>query len=292
MHPQHKNKVKAGNEGFTLIELLVVIAIIAILAAILLPALASAKLRAQVINDMSNKRQLTLAWFMYAEDNSDTLVLNADQSAAVNGAQSWVPPLCIMNWNVSPYNTNTALVTTNLLGSYCAGQFKLYTSPGDNFLAPVQRALGYGALSNHRARSVAMDAAIGGDGLSHTSDSGKTGYKPPNSLASLNPFFIATRMSTLRTPSESWVFINEHPDSIDDGIFYVDPKSANGNGTLIELPSSYLGGGCGISFADGHAEVHQWKTGAFIVPVKYTRYPPNPGISYTGNIDLAWLAQH
>ncbi len=291
MHPQHKNKVKAGSEGFTLIELLVVIAIIAILSAILLPALAKAKLRAQVINDMSNKRQLTLAWFMYAEDNNDTLVLNADSSAAVNGAQSWVPPLCIMNWNVSTYNTNVALLTTNLLGPYCAGQYKLYTSPGDVFLAPVQRVLGYGALSNHRCRSVAMDAAIGGDGYGHPSGGG-SGYKPPNSLSSLNPFFIATKMSMLRTASESWVFINEHPDSIDDGIFYDDPRSANGNGSLIELPSSYLGGGCGISFADGHAEVHQWKTGAFIVPVTYTRYPPNPGISYTGNSDLAWLAQH
>jgi prepilin-type N-terminal cleavage/methylation domain-containing protein/prepilin-type processing-associated H-X9-DG protein len=291
MHPQHKNKDRAGNEGFTLIELLVVIAIIAILAAMLLPALAKAKLRAQVIDDMSNKRQLTVAWFMYAGDNNDTLVLNADQSVAVNGAQSWVPPLCIMNWSASPYNTNLALLTTNQLGSYCAGQYKLYTSPGDTFLAPVQRVLGYGALFNHRSRSIAMDAAIGGDGLNHPSDSGKSGYKPPSSLSSLNPFFFAPKLSALRSPSLSWVFINEHPDSIDDGILYVDPKAANGSGTLIELPSSYLGGGCGVSFADGHAEVHQWQTGAFNIPVEYIRQPPNPGITLTGNADLAWLAQ-
>jgi len=137
-----------------------------------------------------------------------------------------------------------------------------------------------------------MDAAIGGDGLNHPADSGKSGYKPPGSLSSLNPFFFAVKMSSLIHPSQSWVFINEHPDSIDDGIMYVDPRSANGNGTLIELPSAYLGGGCGISFADGHAEVHKWATAAFVsVPVKYTHYPPNPGISYTGNADLAWLAQ-
>ena len=177
------------------------------------------------------------------------------------------------------------------LGSYCAGQYKTLYVTGDTFLAPVQRALGYGALFNDRSRSVAMDAAIGGDGLNHPADSGKSGYKPPSSLSSLNPFFFAPKMSAIAHPSQSWVFINEHPDSIDDGIFYVDPRAANGSGTLIELPSSYLGGGCGISFADGHAEVHQWQTGAFIVPVNYNHYPPNPGISYTGNADLAWLAQ-
>ena len=140
MHPQPKNKVKAGNEGFTLIELLVVIAIIAILSAILLPALAKAKLRAQVISDMSNKRQLTLAWFMYAGDNNDTLVLNADASAAVNGTPSWIPAQAKMDWSPSPNNINTTFLTTNALGSYCAGQYKLYTSPGDTFLSPIQKA--------------------------------------------------------------------------------------------------------------------------------------------------------
>ena len=98
-------------------------------------------------------------------------------------------------------------------------------------------------------------------------------------------------MNQLIHPSESWVFINEHPDSIDDGILYVDPRASNGTGSLIELPSGYLGNACGVSFADGHAEVHLWQTSAFNVPVTYTHNPPNPGISYTGNADLAWLAQ-
>jgi prepilin-type N-terminal cleavage/methylation domain-containing protein/prepilin-type processing-associated H-X9-DG protein len=284
MHLETKSKIKDAGSGFTLIELLVVIAIIAILAAMLLPALAKAKVRAQMTLDMSNKRQLNLAWFMFAGDNDDSLVLNADQSSTVNGVPSWIPAQCHMDWTANSANTNIVYMMTNQLASYCAGQYKIYTSPGDNFLSPFQRAV-FGGAATGRARSVAMDGAVGGP---------VDASKPPASLSSLNPFFIATRMSQLVDPgpSMSWVFLNEHPDSIDDGIFYDDPRAADGNGTLIEIPSSYLGGGCGVSFADGHAEVHKWTTSAFVVPVRYIHYPPNPGITYTGNADLAWLAQH
>jgi hypothetical protein len=88
------------------------------------------------------------------------------------------------------------------------------------------------------------------------------------------------------------VFINEHPDSIDDGALYVPWGAAtSGTGELIEWPSSYLGNACGLSFADGHAEVHKWITGVFHAPVTYTHQPSNPGTHYTQNPDLAWLAQ-
>lgn len=216
------------------------------------------------MTDMSNKRQLTLAWIMYAGDNNDTLVLNADESVAINGTPSWIPQICHMDWSLNGNNTNLGLLTTNELGRYWAGQFKLYKAPGDTFLAPIQQAVFHGASG--RDRSGSMDAAVGG---SAAGGSG-AGAKPPGSLSYVNPFFRAVKMSQLLVPgpSKSWVFINEHPDSIDDGILYISPAFANGTGHYTELPASYLGGGCGISFADCHAEVHSGRRRGIYRPAR------------------------
>jgi len=286
-----QNKRSLNQTGFTLIELLVVIAIIAILAAILLPVLVQAKSRAQQTGDLSNKRQLILAWAMYASDNNDVLVLNADDSVAVNGTPSWLSQSCHMDWTISAANTNISYLQTNLLAAYCGQQFNLYVSPGDIFLSPVQALVGMGNLFHHRSRSVAMDAAVGGPPATFTG----TGVKPPASLSSFSPFYIATTMNGFGadnlSPSLSWVFINEHPDSIDDGILYIDPGHGNesGTGQFTEVPASYLANGCGISFADGHAEIHIWRGSLANRPVQYTSLR---NVSVVNDPDLAWLAQH
>jgi prepilin-type N-terminal cleavage/methylation domain-containing protein/prepilin-type processing-associated H-X9-DG protein len=286
-----QNKRSLNKTGFTLIELLVVIAIIAILAAILLPVLVQARSRAQQTSDLSNKRQLITAWMMYANDNNDTLVFNADESVAVNGTPSWISPSCHMDWTISAANTNISYLQTNLLGPYCAQEYALYVSPGDNFLSPVQTLVGMGNLFHHRSRSVAMDAAVGGPPATFTG----TGSKPPASLSTFSPFYLVTTMNGFGassiSPSLSWVFINEHPDSIDDGILYIDPGHGNqsGTGQFTEVPASYLANGCGISFADGHAEIHIWRGSVANRPVQYTSLR---NVSVSNDPDLAWLAQH
>lgn len=285
--------MKHPKAGFTLIELLVVIAIIAILAALLLPALANAKQRALAVSCMSGQKQLELASSMYTVDNNDALPFNPDQSVTTLGTPPWAAGH--MDWTASSDNTNTALLTdptTSCMGSYTP-QPKIYWCPADHYLTPQQSGLGW----DHRVRSVAMDASVGGG----NPVSGQPGYKPSANLAGYfpSPMFYATTASQLRNPgpSDSWVFTDEHPDSIDDGILYTGtaPPWQAGLGNFAELPSSLHAGADGISFADGHAEIHKWRdprTQGGGVLYKGTSGDMNRLQMSSPNEDLAWFAQH
>jgi len=275
---------------------LVVIAIIAILAALLLPALANTRQRAYAASCMSNKKQLELACFMYTGENNDALPFNPDQSVASAGALPWVAGskgMGQMTWNSSDLgNTNTAYLTDPTLT--CMGSFiqqpKIYWCPADHYLAPQQGGLGW----DYRVRSIAMDAAVGGG----NPVSGQPGYKPSLNLTYMfpSPMFYATTASQLMNPgpSDSWVFTDEHPDSIDDGILYTSPLWISGLGVFSELPSSLHNRSDGISFADGHAEIHKWQDPRTCIPVMYKSTSGSTllNMESSANVDLAWLAQH
>jgi len=276
-----------GRRGFTLIELLVVIAIIAILAAMLLPALSAAKKKAQAISCLSNYRQLTLAWHMYGNDNNDTLALNSDKnSTPPPGQLSWVysSPVAVLDWKVTAYDTNTLYITDSRLssmGDYVAKSVKVFRCPSDYYLSGLQKVAGW----NNRDRSCAMNGAIGGGGKFA---SGSTW------------FYNVKKFSDFHSPSpsDSWLFTDEHPDSIDDGAMYFDPTYTGGtSSTFIELPGSNHGGASGVCFADGHTELYKMKMG----PVGVTADPSAPNNGYatqgysanttTSEADLLWFAQ-
>ena len=228
---------RAPDRAFTLIELLVVIAIIAILASLLLPALAGSKARAQGIVCMSNIKQLSLGWLLYADDSDDFLINNHGKPETTAKRDTWANN--VQDWGSTEDNTNTFYLTDSKLGPYLSRSTKVFKCPSDKVPA----------ANGERIRSMAMNAMVGN----------------PGELTNLfNPTYAQFyKISEMPDPSNTFVFLDEHCDTINDG-FFVNRLDTYQWGNL---PGSYHNNAANLSFADGHVESHRW-TGDAIRPAR------------------------
>jgi prepilin-type N-terminal cleavage/methylation domain-containing protein/prepilin-type processing-associated H-X9-DG protein len=246
--------------GFTLIELLVVIAIIAILAALLLPALSKAKEKARTIQCLSNMKQLQLCWHLYVDDNNDRLPLNGaaptpgpggnglPNSWIQGGAQSDPAIPWIANGVLYPYNKAVTLYA-------CPANTRKLTYPAD----PPNH---WSAWEGPQARTVSINYPLGGFTASDPSGSGVllTGVRPLRKYGEINP--------PNPHANQMIVFADENEYSVDDGDFAIYP-AGSGQNKWWNLPGNRHSNGTTWSFADGHAERWKWHGTAVLKFVGY-----------------------
>jgi len=251
-----------------------VIAIIAILAAMLLPALNKAKAKAEGVYCLNNLKQLGISWVMYAQDNNDRIPPNNgdDKSGWINGVTQFYPNTWCAGWlefNGTPDNTNTLYLTRSHLQPNLT-TFEVWHCPADKSTAR------YAGVQTRRVRSMSMNNWLNASGPWNSAAQ----YKVPKKMSDL----------TQPGPAMTWVLLDEREESINDAYFVVTMNQRGAGCFLVDYPASYHNGAGGLNFGDGHSEIHKWRD-----PRTTPQHRDNINILLNvpspNNADIAWLQE-
>jgi prepilin-type N-terminal cleavage/methylation domain-containing protein/prepilin-type processing-associated H-X9-DG protein len=297
LNKQKRTFLRPGG-GFTLIELLVVIAIIAILAALLLPALKSAKQQSMGVQCMSNMRQMTIGWRMYAQDNKEFVVLSSADPGVRDTLNNYVWTTNIEDFSPSAYNYDpvAAGITTGPLYPYI-GSFLVYKCPADTSMVGSPHGM------VPRVRTVSMNfffGGFGGVGASAGEGVGAWGTKYP-------VYMKTTDLIPVQSPgpSDTWVFVDERQDCINTGNYMADmdgdaPYEPGLFQFDEDMPGMYHDKSAGYAFADGHASIQHWLDFRTTPPINSN---PNTGqgvengpaatpLFVPNDVDVRWIQLH
>jgi prepilin-type N-terminal cleavage/methylation domain-containing protein len=258
---------RRGRRGFTLVELLVVIACTAFMASMLLPAMAKTKPDVSAAYCLKNLKQLTAAGMMYARDYNDKLV----SAQNLSGRTNWFEGLENWTQSASNWDTNQDMINSPLWG-YLNRNPAVFKCPSDKSFVIVS------GTARARLRSYSMSQVFG------------TGeWLPPTDWRTY------AKVAEIFIPAKTWIFADEHPNSIDDGSLAVECTGADFGAAarIIDFPASYhFNGACGFSFADGRAETHRWLGTTIKRSITYgstSGFPLNVSAGDSG-VDIKWLA--